>query len=89
MAFEKGKSGNPNGRPKTSEEFKRKLKEGTVDALEEILDIMSNGEKDNDRLTAAKIVLDKALGTNYKLFENDGEVEDNEITVKIINAKKE
>ena len=89
MAFEKGKSGNPNGRPKTTEEFKRKLKEGTVDALEEILDIMSNGEKDNDRLTAAKIVLDKALGTNYKLFENDGEVEDNEITVKIINAKKE
>lgn len=89
MAFEKGKSGNPNGRPKTTEEFKRRLKEGTADALEEILDIMSNGEKDNDRLTAAKIVLDKALGTNYKLFENDGEVEDNEITVKIINAKKE
>ena len=89
MAFEKGKSGNPNGRPKTTEEFKRRLKEGTADALEEILDIMSNGEKDNDRLAAAKIVLDKALGTNYKLFENDGEIEDNEITVKIVNAKKE
>lgn len=87
--FEKGKSGNPLGRPKTTEEFKRKLKEGTGDALEEILDIMKGAVKDSDRLAAAKIVLDKALGTNYKLFENDGEIEDNEITVKIVNAKKE
>lgn len=86
--FEKGKSGNPAGRPKTTEEFKKKLKEGTTDALDAILDIMENGEMENNRLAAAKIVLEKALGANYRLFENDGEAEDNEITVKIVNAKK-
>lgn len=86
--FEKGKSGNPNGRPKTTEEFKKKLKQGTTDALDAILDIMENGEFENNRLAAAKVILEKALGTNYKLFENDGEMEDNEITVKIVNAKK-
>ena len=86
--FEKGKSGNPNGRPRTSEEFKKKLKQGTTEALDAILDIMQNGEFENNRLAAAKVILEKSLGTNYKLFENDGEVEDNEITVKIVNAKK-
>ena len=86
--FEKGKSGNPNGRPRTSEEFKKKLKQGTTEALDAILDIMQNGEFENNRLAAAKLILEKSLGTNYKLFENDGEIEDNEITVKIVNAKK-
>lgn len=88
MAFEKGKSGNPNGRPRTTEEFKRKLKEGTTAALDTILDIAENGKFENNRLAAAKAILDKSLGTNYKLFENDGEIEDTEITVRIVNAKK-
>ena len=86
--FEKGKSGNPAGRPKTTEEFKKKLKEGTTGALDVLLDMMENGEIESNRLAAAKVILEKALGSNYRLFENDGEVEDSEITVKIVNAKK-
>ena len=65
--------------------MEKKLKEGTTDALDVIMDIMETGEFENNRLAAAKVVLEKSLGSNYKLFENDGEVEDNETIYLALN----
>lgn len=88
MAFEKGKSGNPNGRPKLTEEFKQALSESTMEALNVIREVMNNPKaRSFDRITAAKYVLDKSLGINYQLFEEDSE-DDNQITVRIIKADK-
>lgn len=85
MSFEKGKSGNPNGRPKLTGEFKQALSESTMEALNVIRDVMNDiTAKNGDRITAAKYILDKSLGINYQLFSEDDE--DNAITVKIIRA---
>lgn len=89
MPFQKGQSGNPSGRPKTTEAFKKKLGEGTEEALDAILKIMKKGKFEGNRLAAAKLILDKGLGNNYRLFENDGEMEDTEVTVRIVKATKE
>lgn len=88
MPFVKGESGNLNGRPKTTEEFKKLLSESTVDALKVIKTIMmSPRAKDYDRITAAKYILDKSLGQNYALFD-DSENDGSALTVRIIKAKR-
>lgn len=88
MAFQPGKSGNPNGRPVLSGEFKQALSESTMEALAVIREVMKNPKARNfDRITAAKYILDKSLGLNYQLFSEE-DSEDNEITVRIIKADK-
>lgn len=88
MAFEKGKSGNPNGRPVLTGEFKQALAENTMQALSVIKKIMNDETAKNfDRITAAKYILDKSLGLNYHLYSED-DVEDNSITVRIVRADK-
>lgn len=86
MSFKKGESGNPNGRPVLSGEFKQALSESTMEALTVIREVMNNPKARNfDRITAAKYILDKSLGLNYQLFSED-DAEDNSITVRIVKA---
>lgn len=64
-AFKPGQSGNPGGRPKkTAEELDliAACKAKTPDALNVILDIMQNGEKEQTRLAAAQSVIERAYG---------------------------
>jgi hypothetical protein len=63
--FVAGKSGNPRGRPKqTPQELDliAACKEKTPDALNVILDIMQNGEKEQTRLSAAQSIIERAYG---------------------------
>lgn len=88
--FKEGESGNPAGRPKTTEAFKKLLSDNTEAALRTVIDIATNRfAEPKDRLTAAKILLDKSLGNNYKLYDDESEFEDSNINVKIVVAKKE
>jgi hypothetical protein len=61
--FLPGKTGNPGGRPKVPEEFKELAKEHSFTALETVVAILQDPDaKAADRLRAADIILDRALG---------------------------
>lgn len=63
MAFVKGKSGNPSGRPKVPESVKELAKAHTEDAIRTLAQVMKNEEAPpGARVTAAEKLLDRAWG---------------------------
>lgn len=75
MPFEKGKSGNPGGRAKRTQEevdLIEACKKRTPAALEVICSIMENGENERNRLSAAQYVIDRAYGKAVQQTELSG-----------------
>jgi predicted Zn-ribbon and HTH transcriptional regulator len=88
MSFEKGKSGNPRGRPKMTkeekaqrEQFKELLKSSTVEALESIIEI-ANSKAHKDKFNACKYIIDKAYGADKALLIEE---EPEPITIKVVS----
>ncbi|MEG1567288.1 MAG: DUF5681 domain-containing protein [Anaerovoracaceae bacterium] len=94
MAYKKGVSGNPAGRPKQTqqqkderEHFKRLLKSSTVSALESIIAI-SQDRYNKDRFNACKFIIEKAYGANTA-FLLDGTEDTSPVMIVVKPHKQE
>lgn len=70
--FIKGKSGNPNGRPKVPEDIKKMLKEATPDAARLLIKTVNNENAGmNFRIDAAKEILNRVYGKATQPIDGD------------------
>ena len=71
-SWKPGQSGNPGGRPKAVGHVRDLAREHTKEAIETLVDIMRNGDKDVARARAAEVLLDRAWGRAPQAMEISG-----------------
>jgi len=70
MTWQPGQSGNPKGGPTKAQRLSELANRYTMDAVHTMVAIMNDmGAKDADRLTAARMILDRAVGTPVQAVE--------------------
>jgi len=70
MTWQPGQSGNPKGGPTKAQRLSELANRYTMDAIHTMVAIMNDMEaKDGDRLTAARMILDRAVGTPVQAVE--------------------
>ena len=88
MAFVKGKSGNPSGRPKVPEEVKELARAHTVEAIRTLAEVMGDPSAPHAaRLNAAEKLLDRAWGKSESTVNvNDNRTPRDLSTAELLSA---
>ena len=71
--FQKGRSGNPHGRPKVEGEVRELAQRYGRAAIERLVELM-NSENERVAVVAAQAVLDRAYGKPPQSLQLDGEI---------------
>ena len=71
MAFQKGQSGNPGGRPKEDAEVKALARAAGPEAIEKLVALM-RGDESRTALAAAQALLDRGYGKPSQAVEMSG-----------------
>lgn len=73
MAFQKGQSGNPGGRPKVAEEVRKLAQEYGQEAIEKLAALM-RGDDPRVSQAAAQALLDRGFGKPAQTIDLDANV---------------
>lgn len=88
--FQPGKTGNPGGRPKKTEEertLEQMCRDKTPDALGVLIQIMESGEQERNRMTAAMAIIERGYGKAVQpttIGNPDGTKMDMNMTVTLV-----
>ena len=72
MAFQKGQSGNPGGRPKEDAEVKALARASGPEAIDKLIELM-RGDDRRTALAAAQALLDRGFGKPAQTVSGDPE----------------
>lgn len=72
MAFQKGKSGNPGGRPKAAISVRDLARQHTTDAIKTLVKALA-AKNESVRVSAAQALLDRGWGKAPQPLDGDGE----------------
>lgn len=89
MAFKKGKSGNPGGRPKEVEGLKRMIREKSKDGadfIKRLYTIADDAEEDRDKINAIKILLEYGFGKPSQDVDLHGTGEDGGVVIQVVTG---
>lgn len=88
--FQPGRTGNPGGRPKKTEEertLEQMCRDKTPDALGVLIQIMEAGEQERNRMTAAMAIIERGYGKAVQpttIGNPDGSKMDMHMTVTLV-----
>jgi hypothetical protein len=70
--FQRGKSGNPGGRPRALAGVMHEARRHTLEALRTLVKLMRSAESESVKLSAAEAILSRGWGKPIQAFQVDG-----------------
>jgi hypothetical protein len=70
--FQRGKSGNPGGRPRALVSVMAEARLHTLDAIRVLSELMNRAKSESVRLNAAEVILSRGWGRPVQAFQVDG-----------------